>query len=557
MYGGIGSHFRLTTESATATACLIMVQPRPGNVAQPLQARAADEENVPDNDRRVFSVIGTLPEPDGYAVAKFSRSARPYEDWIKELTQEGASRFYEQFYFSYGHASIADLAHLTMVAENISIVAAVEVLDEQLVDAQESSTRYQDFSKRRFYTPPEIASSRLSAQYEQTCDRLFEAYRTVHGLVTQHFERRYASKRPAEMADDEYRRTLRARAFDVARYLLPSSTLTGLGYLCSARTLERQITRLASSPLAEVREIADGLRAAAVRPALNPLAERVAGPLGELLASHPNEESEALGEAIKKAALTGAAAAPTLVRYTEASPYLQSTYAELRTTAEGLLRDTLADGARGVELATSVDPRTELAATLLYRGGDQSYRQILDCLRALPDDQLESICGLAFKHRGQHDDVVREARVGYQLVFDACLDNGAFRDLHRHRNCVQIVKDFNGHYGYDQPDAAEEAGAADIYRAAMDEAGTLAERLDQEHRGLGQYVLPLGYRRRALFKMDFAELAYIVETRTTPAGHFSYRDIASQMCDQFARRFPALASQIRATDARVEEFFER
>ena len=35
-----------------------------------------------DEGRRIFSVIGTLPEPGGYAVAKFSRSARPYEEWI-------------------------------------------------------------------------------------------------------------------------------------------------------------------------------------------------------------------------------------------------------------------------------------------------------------------------------------------------------------------------------------------------------------------------------------------------------------------------------------------
>src|SRR5437879_12766599 len=109
-----------------------------------------------DGKRRGFSLVGTLPEPGGYAVAKFSRSARPYQDWIRELTQEGASRFYEQFYFAYGHASIADLAHLTMVAENISIVAAVDILDEQLVDAQESSTCYQSFTRRRSFTHTDI-----------------------------------------------------------------------------------------------------------------------------------------------------------------------------------------------------------------------------------------------------------------------------------------------------------------------------------------------------------------------------------------------------------------
>src|SRR5215213_7429596 len=128
-------------------------------------------------DRRVFAVLGVLPEPGGYAVAKFSRSARPYEEWARELTEAGAERFYEQFYFQYGHASIADLAHLTLVAENVSIVAAIELLDEPLVDAQESSTRYQDYAKRRYYVPPEIAGSPLEATYNATCDALFTTYR--------------------------------------------------------------------------------------------------------------------------------------------------------------------------------------------------------------------------------------------------------------------------------------------------------------------------------------------------------------------------------------------
>ena len=47
--------------------------------------------------KRVFAVLGMRPEPGGYAVAKFSRSARPYEEWAAELTEAGAERFYEQF----------------------------------------------------------------------------------------------------------------------------------------------------------------------------------------------------------------------------------------------------------------------------------------------------------------------------------------------------------------------------------------------------------------------------------------------------------------------------
>jgi len=510
-----------------------------------------------DEQRRIFSVIGTLPEPGGYAVAKFSRSARPYQEWIRELTQEGASRFYEQFYFAYGHASIADLAHVTMVAENISIVAAVEILDEQLVDAQESSTRYQDFSRRRYYTPPEIAESPLAGDYSALCDRLFDLYHEVHQAVVDHFARRYADQRPASMADDEYRRTLRARAFDVARYLLPSSTYTGLGYLCSARTLERQISRLAAHPLREIQDIAADLRQAAVDPAYNPRAIALEPEIETFLGAHPSTEAEALGQKVREAAMVGAAAAPTLVRHTQPSPYPGATYAAARAVVGRLLDESRPDGSRGVALAAIAPPPVELAATLAYRVSPLSYRQIAEQLMRHSESEIDALGEVAFTNRGPHDQPVREGRVGYQLVFDLCLDNGAFRDLHRHRNCVQIIKDFTPASGYDMPEAVAEADMESAYRARMGEAGELAERLEGQQPGLGQYALPLAFRRRALFKMDAAELGYIVETRTGPAGHFSYREIAYDMYRAYESRYPALARQVRVTKPEVEEFFER
>jgi thymidylate synthase ThyX len=510
-----------------------------------------------DEQRRIFSVIGTLPEPGGYAVAKFSRSARPYQDWIRELTQEGASRFYEQFYFSYGHASIADLAHLTMVAENISIVAAVEILDEQLVDAQESSTRYQDFTRRRYYTPPEIASSALAPRYGTLCERLFDLYHQVHGAVVEHFERRYADQRPATMENDEYRRTVRARAFDVARYILPSSTYTGLGYLCSARTLERQISRLASSPLREIQDIATELRQATIDPAYNPRAVALEPELDSFLAAHADPESRAIANSAREAAMVGAAAAPTLVRHTQPSSYPTATYAAARDAVASSLDETEPDGGRGVELAGIAEPPLELAATLAYRVSPLSYRQIVAQLSCRSETNVEALADVAFAGRGPHDDPIRETRTGYQLIFDVCLDNGAFRDLHRHRNCVQIIKDFTPSYGYDTPAAIGQAGQETAYRSAMDESAELAVRMDEQGPGLGQYVLPLAFRRRALFKMDTTELGYIVETRTKPAGHFSYRDIAYDMYRAFEARYPALARHVRVTSPDLEEFFER
>jgi len=64
------------------------------------------------------------------------------------------------------------------------------------------------------------------------------------------------------------------------------------------------------------------------------------------------------------------------------------------------------------------------------------------------------------------------------------------------------------------------------------------------------YLLPLAFRKRTLFKMDFAEAAYISELRTTAAGHFSYRRIAYLMYEAVAERYPALARHFRVTDVR-------
>jgi thymidylate synthase ThyX len=431
------------------------------------------------------------------------------------------------------------------------------VLDEQLVDAQESSTRYQDFTKRRYYTPPEIQGSDLEGEYARVCDQLFSSYRAVQRAVVEHYEKKYADQRPAEMGDEEYRRTVRARAFDVARYVLPSSTYTGLGYICSARTLERQIARLASSPLAEVREIAGQLREAVKTPAYNPTASRLDTDLQALLDSQGGPDAGDVATRMRTTIGLDAPAAPTLVRYTEPRPYLESTFDTVASLVAPLVEGTAPDGDRGVTLARSTEPPVELAASLIYRATTLSYDQILDILDRMVPEQIDGIGAMAFAGRGPHDEPVREARVGYQLVFDVCMDNGAFRDLHRHRNCIQIVKDFTPAYGYDVPMAVGDAGVTDTYRVAMDEAGALAERLDNAAPGTGQYALPLAYRRRALFKMDMAELGYIVETRSKPAGHFSYREISVQMLDEFRRRYPSLSRFIRATDAAVDGFFER
>ncbi len=88
----------------------------------------------------------------------------------------------------------------------------------------------------------------------------------------------------------------------------------------------------------------------------------------------------------------------------------------------------------------------------------------------------------------------------------------------------------------------------------MKRADTAVERLSatdsKEARENSQYAIPLAFRKRTLFKMDFAEAVYISELRTTPAGHTSYRNVAYAMYEAVAARYPALAKYFRVHDVR-------
>src|SRR5829696_10341177 len=105
---------------------------------------------------RVYAVVGVPPEVQAYAMAKYSRSAQSMLESIGELSVQRTEQFLNTFYFQYGHRSIADLAHVTMGVEEVSILAAIRVVDEQLWDGQERSTRYQPFKKTGYLTPDEL-----------------------------------------------------------------------------------------------------------------------------------------------------------------------------------------------------------------------------------------------------------------------------------------------------------------------------------------------------------------------------------------------------------------
>jgi hypothetical protein len=291
--------------------------------------------------------------------------------------------------------------------------------------------------------------------------------------------------------------------------------------------------------------LGERLREAAAGSAWNVQAEALSALEREIAALDP-----ALGARAKALLAREVKTAPTLVKYAGPKEYASAARVELAAAAAALMKDAPIEVPAGpVDLVDDEPLEVDLATTLLYGASHYSYRQIARQVGALEDAARNEIIALGARRRGRHDELLREFSAGQGLRFDILMDIGGFRDLHRHRRCVQILQPFTNAHGYEVPQGLAEAGLLRPYDSAMTQAHTAFAQVSRA--GMvenARYVLPLGTRTRALFKMDFAQALYIAELRSAPAGHFSYRRIAWEMYQAVARRHPALAPYFRVAD---------
>ena len=531
------------------------------------------------NQTDVYAVHGADPEVLAYAMAKYSRSSLSMRESLTEISAQRAEQFLNTFYFQYGHRSIADLAHIAFAVERLSLLAAIVLVDEQRWDGQERSTRYQNFLKSGWFFPDFGGHLGTAQLYAATIENLFATYQRTTAAVLEALRSRVP--RPETLKPEAYERTLKARAFDVARYLLPLATNTSLGQIVNARTLETQVSRLLSHPIAEIRDLGQKLRDAATGPAWNVNAQPADAFVEKLKAAEalyqgttsvvPQGVRDEEGALAPAGGLAGEAAnlltrevrsAPTLVKYAQPNQYLIQTRADLEHAAAELLHGISPAAAPLVDLVERTESlEEELAATLIYSASNHPFRQVRDLVTGLPAARVAEIVELGLRHRGHHDEALRAFHAGAALRFDILMDIGGFRDMHRHRRVTQIVQGFTALHGYETPTHGDlapdvnllaEAGILADYQSAIEAAHSaraqIAASEAPEAAQSALYLLPLATRIRSLFKMDFAEAQYISELRSGPAGHFSYRRVAWEMYLCLQRQHPSLARHIRVTD---------
>jgi len=471
--------------------------------------------------QRVFTVSPLPPEKCAYALARYSRSPDPIRDSIEWVRKHDSTKFLESFYFQYGHASIADLGHVVMCFEGISELAAIEVEDEQLWDGQARSSRYQDFSKSGFVIPPEFTSTE-AAVYQETAAELLAGYNQIHAKMFEYLCARLP--RPAEMKPEAYERNLKARAFDVARYLLFLGIPTGVGQVTSIRTLERQIRRMKTSEYDEVRSLATEI--------------------AQACAAHPScSWAEGLDEAV----------APTLARHVDSDEHLQRSREDLRQWAQQNLSPRQSGQVETVDLLKPADTLSDFVATLLYPVTSWPYRDLYQMACSWSIARKNEVIDVALQSRTRRDELLRNFRSA-PYVYDIVMDIGAYRDLHRHRRCQQFRQAYTTELGFETPEAIRAAGLEDVYSSVMSRC---LNAVDQLTPPAAHYLLPFAARSRFLFKMDFAEAEYIARLRSGVKGHFSYRAIAWKMKEKMVSLEPALGRLMEATPPEVQDPLQR
>ncbi|EYF03958.1 FAD-dependent thymidylate synthase [Chondromyces apiculatus] len=424
------------------------------------------------------------------------------------LASEKARTFHEKWVVGYGHASVAEHAVVHLAVENISIIASKAIEDLRLASYTEKSTRYVVFDQSSFVDLPELPEA-TRERYQDACRRLFSTYLTLIPKVSEALRTR--TPRAEGTSEASYNAVIRAQACDLLRGLLPASTRTNLGITANARVLEMLLSKLLSSPLAEVRRIGTEMRTAAL------------------------------------------SVAPTLVKYAATSEHRQL----LPETVAGSLRRVYTPPDEGLNATMVVsqpvrlvrhdkDALERIALALSYEASQPGLHAfaVMEALRNTSQTDLASVVASSCARRGPYEAPPRGFEAS-TMTFELMLDFGAWRDLQRHRMLTPAVQRLSCRLGFETPIELGELGCGETFHLALLNAQEAWEFLEKDHPLEAQYAVPLGYRIRALWTLNLRELFHIIELRSAKQGHASYRRIAQGLYRTAISVHPWLKDLIR------------
>jgi thymidylate synthase ThyX len=479
------------------------------------EERAALAPYFTNLDGPVFALVNLPEVVKGALFARYSRSPKSLRRLFLDefLAQEGlvaastaalaaldttrAEQLYERVFFEYGDDSVAQLGSVHLACEGASNVLTKVLEWGRLMAYLEQSTRYIPYDDRpggrfRYAVPAELTGA-LRDRYVATLDAAFEAYAAWLPRLREHFAARFP--RAAGDSETAHRLSVRAKALDTLRGLLPAATTSNVGIHGTGQAFEALLLRMRAHPLAEVRACAD-LMLVELRKVIPAFLRRVDLP------DRGGAWSAYLAET--RAAVAGVAA-----RLAAGDPPPRD---------EVTLTDFDPDG------------EVKVVAAALYAVSDQPDDVLLERARRLSVEERRRVLDAYVGRRGNRRHRPGRALERTAYRFDVLADYGAFRDLQRHRLLTLEWQRLTPRHGFVVPEAVDEAGAGDDWRRVMDASAALHDAM--EAAGLPEaaaYAVAMAYRVRFYMEMNAREAMHLIELRSAPQGHPAYRRIAQRM----------------------------
>src|SRR5438445_6536446 len=441
---------------------------------------------------------------------------------IGDVGSARAEQLYERVLSEYGDDSVAQLGGVHLACEGASNLLTKVLEWGRLMAYLEQSTRYIPYDDRpdgryRYHVPAELTGT-LRDRYVATLDRCFDTYRAWLPKLRAFYEVKFP-RDPAE-AEGVYRMTIRAKALDTLRGLLPAATTSNVGIYGTGQGYEQLLLRMRAHPLREVRDYAE-LMLVELRKVIPAFLKRLDVP----------ERGGAW------------------------SAYLEETRKETREVARRLVppmsasRTTRPPDAVVALTDFDSDGEVKIVAAALYAVSSRGDAELLETARRMTADERTAVLAAYVGKRlnRRHKPGRAFERTSYR--FDVLGDYAAFRDLQRHRLLTLEWQRLTPGHGYVTPEEIDEAGAAEDWRRVLGDSAELHDAI--EAAGLpdvAAYAVSMAYRVRFYMEMNAREAMHVIELRTTPQGHPSYRRICQAMHRLIAARHPAIAAAMTFAD---------
>jgi thymidylate synthase ThyX len=433
-----------------------------------------------------------------------------------------ATALYDRVLAEYGDDSVAQLGAAHLAVEGASNLLTKAIEWGRLASYLEQSTRYIPYTDRpggrfRYHVPSSLmGEAGLGPNYRATLDAAFETYgASIPPLVTYFDERLPAEPDVPEAARG---RALRARALDALRGLLPAATTANVGIFASGQAWEAMLIRLQAHPLPEARECG-GRMLAELRKVIPAFLTRVDRPDRGVAAARYLSETERATAEVADALLGARPAAPDgpAVRLVDHDP----------------------------------DGEERVVAHAVWPSGGRALAEERTAAAAMPPAERRRVLEAYVGQRSDRRQRPGRAFEATSYTFEIVCDYGAYRDLQRHRLLTLQAQPLTPWLGYAMPPEVEAAGVAEAYAERQEACTALYEALAGVHPAEAAYAVTLAHRIRFAIILNAREAMHLIELRSQPQGHESYRWVAREMHRLIAEEagHPGIAAAMSFVDA--------